>query len=103
MAREQNRPRPHRIKHEERAAFMPCDLKTLEKGDVFIRSGTPHMVVDPPSELQRDALAAGREGYEGKTWIVNLQSGGCWPVSSSEQVHPAYDVKLAFATGRREY
>lgn len=100
--RNDKRHRPHRISHQESAAFMPVDLKVLEKGDVFVRCGTPHMVVDPPAELQRDALAAGREGYEGKVWIVNLQSGGCWPVSGSEQVYPAHDVKLTFASGRRE-
>lgn len=102
MASREQRPRPHRIKHQESAAFMPRDLKDLEKGDVFVRSGTPHMVVDPPVEVSADAVAAGYDRYTGKVWIVNLQSGGCWPVSGSEQVHPAYDVKLTFASGRRE-
>ena len=88
--------------HQESAAFMPVDLKTLEKGDVFVRSGTPHMVVSPPADLEKHARASGHEGYAGMVWIVNLQSGGCWPVSGSEQVHPAHDVKLTFASGRRE-
>lgn len=89
------RPRPHRLKHEERAAFMPVDLKTLEKGDVFVREGTPHMVVDPPTEVRQNTP-------HGSVWIVNLQSGGCWPIQGSTQVHPAHDVSLTFATGRRE-
>lgn len=100
--RNDKRHRPHRLTHQESAAFMPVDLKTLEKGDVFVRSGTPHMVVDPPVDVEKDAVAAGFDRYTGKVWIVNLQSGGCWPVSGSEQVHPAHDVKLTFSSGRRE-
>lgn len=93
---------PHRLSHQESAAFMPVDLSTLSKGDVFVRQGTPHMVVDPPADIAKDAEAAGYDRYTGKTWIVNLQSGGCWPTSSSEQVHPAHDVRLTFSSGRRE-
>lgn len=89
------RPRPHRIKHEERAAFMPVDLIGLEKGDVFVREGTPHMVVSPPAEIEQNTP-------QGHVWIVNLQSGGCWPIAGSTQVHPAHDASLTFATGRRE-
>lgn len=93
--REANRPRPHRIKHQERAAFMPVDLKDLEKGDVFVREGTPHMVVSPPAEVEQNTP-------QGSVWIVNLQSGGCWPIGGSTQVYPAHDVSLTFASGRRE-
>lgn len=94
-SRDSQRPRPHRIKHQERAAFMPVDLSTLEKSDVFMREGTPHMVVSPPSGIEQATEA----GY---VWIVNLQSGGCWPIAGTLQVYPAFDVSLTFATGRRE-
>lgn len=93
--REQNRPRPHRMKHQERAAFMPVDLNQLEKGDIFVREGTPHMRVDPPAEVRQNTP-------QGQVWIVNLLSGGCWPISGSTQVYPAHEVELTFATGRRE-
>lgn len=88
-------PRPHRIKHQERAAFMPVDLSTLDKGDVFVREGTPHMVVSPPAEVAQNTP-------QGQVWIVNLQSGGCWPIGGSTQVYPAHEAQLTFATGRRE-
>lgn len=95
MAMDRNRPRPHRMKHHERAAFMPVDLKELEKGDVFVREGTPHMVVFPPAEVSHNTP-------QDQVWIVNLQSGGCWPISGSTKVHPAHEVELTFASGRRD-
>lgn len=90
-----SRPRPHRIKHQERAAFMPVNLNTLEKGDVFMREDTPHMVVSPPAQVIAD------EQWKAQIWIVNLQSGGCWPIAGGTQVYPAHEVQLTFATGRR--
>lgn len=95
MRADHKRHRPHRITHQERAAFMPVDLKVLEKGDVFVREGTPHMVVDPPADVAHMTPV-------NQVWIVNLQSGGCWPISGSTQVYPAHDVSLTFASGRRE-
>ena len=85
-------PSRHRMTHIESAAFQPCDLGSLSKGDVFVREGTPHMVVEVPA-----ALAGSQE----QTWIVNLISGGCWPHADTAQVYPAFDVNLTFSSGRR--
>lgn len=83
---------PHRLEHEELSLCMPVDLKTLGKGDVCIRQGAPHMVVEPPAAIPKE---------EGQVWVCNLQTGSAWPASGSEQVHPALDVKLSLRTARR--
>jgi hypothetical protein len=92
--RDSKKPSPHRLTHEERAAFMPVDLSTMQPGDVFVREGAPHMRCNPPADV------AHLEG-EG-IWIVNLRTGGCWAAKPNQQVHPAHDVKLTFSSGRRE-
>jgi hypothetical protein len=83
---------PHRLISDEKCLGWLTPLSVLEKGDVFIRQGTPHMRSDPPVECK----------VSGKTWIVNLISGRVWPVDETELIHPAFDVKLAFRSHRRE-
>lgn len=92
--REQNRPQPHQMKYKERA-FMPVSLKELKSGDIFAWGNGLYMLVFPQAEVIQNAL-------QGHMWIVNLQSGGCWPIAGSIQVYPAHQVELTFATGRRE-
>jgi len=78
---------------------MPVELHTLAKGDVCVRQGAPHMVVEvsvPVAvRLEQDLPP------EGTVWVCNLQTGSVWPASASDQVHPATNVVLSYASARR--
>lgn len=92
---------PHRLAHKEDSLCTPVELRTLGKGDVCIRQGAPHMVVDLGTNVRTTYDV--KEDEERAVWVCNLQSGSVWPTSGSEQVYPALDVMLNLRTARREY
>lgn len=89
---------PYRLHQLEEQADGRLQLGELGKGDVFVRQGTPCMLVDislaPFGSLPCDP---------GKVWVVNLQNGSTWPCSVAEEVFPAISPLLSYKTRRREY
>lgn len=96
--RAQQEKSPHRLSHEE-VREAPRDLRTFGKGDVVMRQGSPHIVL----ELDSSTVAAVKAHHSpgDVVYVCNLQTGAAWPVSASEQVWPCYDVNLAVKTARR--
>ncbi len=90
---------PHRLAHQERSACMPVDLRSMGKGDVFVRQGAPHMMVELDSSTR--AAVDKHHSVGDALYVINLQTGSVWPVSASEQVHPANDVVLSYTSARR--
>lgn len=80
---------PYRLAHMEHQQGV-IDLKFLSPGDVFVREGTPCMLLHTHAPVE-----------EGKIMIANLTNGSAWAVSPSEQVWPATNVMLTFETARR--
>src|ERR1700751_1771492 len=89
-----DKPRMHRLKHQEHSLIVPVKLETAEVGDVFIRQGTPCMRVGP---------ADGKSPFDkpGYVWIVNLTNGSCWPALATDEVYMAFNANLTFDTARR--
>lgn len=81
----------HRIIHHETSMWVAIEISAFAPGDIVVRQGTPCIICNPPSDIS----------IEGKVWITNLLTGGCWPVPARESVYPAYEIDLAFSCPRR--
>ncbi len=87
---------PHRLAHVEHSSSSPVDLLTLDKGDVFVREGAPHMVVEVA-----DTVHGLIPNPDDTVWICNLQTGSVWSEDVEKKVYPATNVMLEFKTTRR--
>lgn len=81
---------PYRLRHEEHNLGSLVEIGSLGQGDVFVRQGTPCMILQTAPTSAPDT-----------TFIVNLQTGFAWYVPNREQVHPVQNVLLTFESARR--
>lgn len=83
---------PGRLTHTETTALSPRRLDSFAKGDVFLRAGTPCMMVHGNLPAPDDH----------RLWVVNLTNGSAWPAAWDDMVDPVTDVHLTFASSRRD-
>mgnify|MGYP000408483389 CR=1 FL=1 len=87
-------PRPHKLAHvEHRLTDEPVRVDTLKKGDLFLREGTPHIVLSVP-------LTFSTVTPDDQMWVANIHSGGAWPLPKNELVWPIYNATLDYFTKR---
>lgn len=80
-----------RLTHTEVSALDARRLDSFYKGEVFVREGTPCMMLEAP---------VGSTLTEGHRLIANLTNGSAWPAKGNDMVFPVIDVHLTFASGR---
>lgn len=90
---------PHRLAHQETSSCMPVELRTMAKGDVFVRQGAPHMMVELDSSTR--AAVDKHHSVGDALYVINLQTGSVWPASAKDQVYPATNVVLSYQSARR--
>lgn len=83
---------PHRLTHAEFALGDESTLKQFTKGDIVLRQGIPHIILEN-NEQKLDA---------GLVLIANLVTGSCWSAPGSEKVWPCFDAQLEIHTKRRQ-
>ena len=90
---------PYRLRHVEHMASQPKELREMAKGDVVMREGAPHMIIEPDSSTR--AAVKAHHSVGDVVWVVNLQTGAMWPCGAGQQVWPCTDVELHIKTMRR--
>jgi len=82
---------PHALRHVEFSLGHEVEIQSLAKGDVFLREGTPHMLLSSSFDEESYSIP-----------IVNLITGAYWHIPASTKVWPCFDVTLHFKTRRRD-